>query len=77
MAEVEYACRWTDWEDWTAEGERKTRVRYDRGGYGDTGRLTAGLIAAQTRAWQPHHGLPADAVVVARPIGQWSEVPDA
>jgi hypothetical protein len=30
---VEYGCRWTDWEDWTAEGERKTRVRYDRGGY--------------------------------------------
>lgn len=52
-------------------------------GYGDTGRVMAGLFAAQTRAWQPHHGLPAYAVVVVRPVGEWAvvedkqEVPDA
>lgn len=75
MAETrEYANRWTDWDPGS---ERKTRVRYETTGYGDEGRRAAERIAADTRRWQPRHGLPADAVVVSRPIGEWEPVEDA
>lgn len=73
MAElIEYGCRWTDWDH--RSDEHKTRVRVEVGGYGDQGWMTAEHIAKQTRQWQPHHGLPADAVVVSRPIGEWTVV---
>lgn len=40
-------------------------------------------MSVDRAAWQPHHGLPAYAVVVVRPVGEWAvvedkqEVPDA
>ncbi|MDH2424788.1 hypothetical protein [Sphaerisporangium sp. TRM90804] len=69
MPEIrEYACCWTDWDTGSDE---KTRVRYDIAGSGDEGLRAALNIARQTRAWQPHQGLPADADVVYRSIGDW------
>ncbi len=74
MAEIEYACQWTDW-DYDA-GNGKTRVRYDLTGAGEDGRAAANATAWQTKAWQPRQGLPADATAVSRPIGDWQPVED-
>lgn len=76
MAEAytEYACRYTDWiYDPATNGEIQS-VRYDVAGFGVTGLGEARRIADDTRAWQPHHGLPVDAVVVSRPVGEWEPV---
>ncbi len=75
MADTEYACRWTDWDYDAGEGE--TRVRYDRTGAGEEGLAAANATAWQTKAWQPRQGLPADATVVSRPLGDWTPVEDA
>lgn len=73
--QVEYACRFTAW---TLDGARERRVtKYDYTGTGDSGLQEARRVAADTRAWQPGQDLPVDAVVVSRPVVEWTEVPDA
>ncbi|GAA2861403.1 hypothetical protein [Nonomuraea rubra] len=70
-AVIEYACRWTAWTN--TDGRDRQVVKYDRAGTGESGKEAAQHLARQTRAWQPHHGLPADATVVYRTISEWTE----
>jgi hypothetical protein len=74
---VEYACRYTGWiYDPASRGEIQS-TRYDVAGFGETGLSMARSIVSDTRAWQPHHGLPVDAVVVSRQVSSWAAVAPA
>lgn len=75
---IEYACRFTTWVAVPGRpGEMDRGARYDFTGTGESGFEGARRIVESTRAWQPHHDLPVDAVVVSRPVAEWKEVPDA
>jgi histidine triad (HIT) family protein len=67
---AEYACRFTAWTN--TDGRDRQVVKYDRTGTGESGKAAARHLAKQTRDWQPHHELPADAVVVSRPVAAWT-----
>jgi hypothetical protein len=69
---TEYACRFTAWTN--TDGRDRQVVKYDRTGTGESGKIAARHLADQTRDWQPHHELPADAVVVSRPVAVWTVV---
>jgi len=70
--QIEYACRFTSWTN--TDGKDRQVTKYDQTGAGEAGLLSARTLAKQTRAWQPHHDLPADAVVVSRPVPEWTVV---
>lgn len=75
---IEYACRFTGWAPVPGHpGEEKRVTKYDFTGTGESGLRLAQRLAEDTRVWQPHHNLPADAVVVSRPVAEWTEVSDA
>lgn len=74
--QIEYACRFTGWAIDPASGESKMRAKYDFTGRGEGGLREARRLVADTRAWQPHHDLPVDAVVVSRPVTEWAVVDD-
>lgn len=67
---VEYANRFTAWTN--EDGVEKRVVKYDFTGSGDRGLREARRLVADTMAWQPHQDLPADAVVVFRPVSEWA-----
>ncbi|MEU6725533.1 hypothetical protein ABZ917_17640 [Nonomuraea wenchangensis] len=73
MAELtEYACRFTAWTN--TDGRDRQIVKYELTGIGESGLVAARSLTKQTRDWQPHHELPADAVVVSRPVPAWTVV---
>ncbi len=72
---IEYACRWTGWTPVPGRpGDQERTVKYDFTGTGESGLREARRLVAATLEWQPHHDLPADAVVVSRPVSEWAEV---
>ena len=75
---TEYAVRFTGWAPVPGRlGEEQRVTKYDLTGTGENGLEVARRIAENTRLQQPHADLPADAVVVSRPVHEWTEVPDA
>jgi hypothetical protein len=72
---TEYACRFTAWTN--TDGRDRQVVKYDQTGTGESGKVAARHLADQTRDWQPHHELPADAVVVSRPVAAWTVVEES
>ena len=75
---TEYAVRFTGWAPVPGRlGEEQRVTKYDVIGAGESGLEAARRIAENTRAWQPPADLPVDAVVVSRPVHEWTEVADA
>lgn len=74
---AEYACQYTGWIYDPDTNREVQATRRDRTGYGSEGLREANRIVGDTRAWQPHHGLPVDAQVVFRPVGEWRPAPHA
>jgi hypothetical protein len=72
---IEYACRWTGWNN--IDGRDRQVVKYDMCGKGEAGMSEARMIRDRTRAWQARQSLPVDAVVVSRPVHEWTIVQEA